>query len=128
MRKNLSQNLKSLGKTGEDLASEYLQKQGYSIIDRNVSIYHGEIDIIAIYNHQTIFVEVKTRSSDAYGSPSEAVTAKKLHVLIRTAELYLQKHPNVPQLFRIDVVSLVVGKDKTIVSFVHDKSVTDEWY
>jgi putative endonuclease len=128
MRKNLSKNLKSLGNIGEDLASEYLQKQGYRILDRNVFLYHGEIDLIALQNKETVFVEVKTRTSDMFGFPSEAVTAKKLHVLIRTAELYLQNHPNLPQQFRIDVVSLIVGKDNSVISFVHDKSVTDEWY
>ena len=58
----------SFGKKEEDLAVKYLQVQGYKILDRNFRIRGGEIDIIALHNNSFIYVEVKTRSNDKFGT------------------------------------------------------------
>ena len=68
---------KNLGDRGEAAAAEYLEKKGYTILNRNYYICHGEIDIIAKDGDCTVFVEVKTRRSDKYGSGLEAITVSK---------------------------------------------------
>lgn len=95
-----------LGKRGEDLAREFLTKQGYKIIEQNYSKRYGEIDLIAIHNNILVFIEVKTRTSNQYGTPLESITPWKLKAVIRSAEYYKLTHKNLPDLMRIDAVSV----------------------
>ena len=97
------------GKYGEDLAAEYLKKQGFKIIDRNFRIRGGEIDIVALEQDVLVFIEVKTRSSAAFGSPLEAITPWKLRALVKTAQFYKVKHRNLPDAMRIDAVSVKIN-------------------
>ncbi len=85
-------NNKDLGKKGEDIACEYLIKNGYQIIERNKHFSKFcEIDIIAKYKSKIIFVEVKTRKSNAFGSPMEAITKQK-YTHIKTGVIsYIQE-------------------------------------
>ena len=94
------------GKKGEDLACDFLKKQGYKIIERNFRIRGGEIDIIAQDGNTLVYVEVKTRTSHQFGYPEEAVTRWKLRFLERAAKYYRnnRKYINLPALERIDVV------------------------
>ena len=80
---------KEFGNTGEDIATEYLEKQGYIILERNFYCKQGEIDIIAKDKNEVVFVEVKSRSDVGYGLPSEAVTKQKIKHLCRTARYFL---------------------------------------
>lgn len=96
------------GKRGEDLAASYVEKQGYKILDRNFRIRGGEIDIVAIDGDTLAFIEVKTRSSQEFGSPLEAITPWKLRALIKTAQFYKIKQRNLPDLMRIDAVSVTI--------------------
>ena len=66
-----------LGKNGEDIATNYLQSIGYLIMERNYTAKQGEIDIIARDNKEFVFIEVKTRSSNQFGRPAEAVDSIK---------------------------------------------------
>ncbi len=84
---------KTLGRCGEDAATAYLKKNKYKIIERNYRNKAGEIDIIAQKNDDLVFVEVKTRSSDAFGTPSEAVTYYKKRNMVTTAKWYLANNP-----------------------------------
>ena len=83
-------NKREIGSFKEQKACEYLCAQGLKIIDRNFSCRSGEIDIIAIKEGVLHFVEVKTRTGDRYGYPSEAVTATKQTRIKKAAEQYLQ--------------------------------------
>lgn len=96
----------SLGKYGEDLASKFLQKMGYKIIERNFRIRGGEIDIIAIDGKTLVYLEVKSRTSHQFGLPEEAVTIHKLNFLKRAAKFYRNNRRNLPSLERIDVVAI----------------------
>lgn len=78
-----------LGMMGEKLALDYLKKNRFKILETNYRSNHGEIDIIARKKKTLFFIEIKTRSSDAFGTPAESVTAKKQEHLIKTAEYYL---------------------------------------
>ena len=98
---------------GEDKACEYLKKLGFKIIERNFRKGYGEIDIVAIDQSEKekvlVFVEVKTRTSNSYGSPLEAITYWKLKSLIRTAQYYKMTHRNLPDALRIDAVSVLLN-------------------
>jgi len=96
----------SLGKKGEEIAVNFLQKQGYKILERNFKKRYGEIDIVALDGNSLVFIEVKTRFSEEYGSPEESVTSWKLRQIAKTGEFYKLLHPEFPDLLRIDVVAV----------------------
>ena len=97
-----------LGKWGEDQAANFLMGKGGKILEKNVRTPYGEIDLIAEFNGDLVFVEVKTRSSSIYGNPEEAVTAGKLSHMIDSAESYLQEHPEISADWQIDVVAVLM--------------------
>ncbi len=100
-------NTKITGNAGEDLACRYLQKQGYTILERNKHYSRFcEIDIIAKYKNTTVFVEVKTRKSAAFGTPSEAVTKTKYENLKKGVHFYLSE--NKIKDYRIDLISITL--------------------
>ena len=82
-----------LGRRGEDLAAQFLADAGYTVIDRNWRCARGEIDLVALDGNDTVFVEVKTRSSTAFGHPFEAITTQKLARLRRLATAWCEAHP-----------------------------------
>lgn len=124
------------GKIGEQKASLYLQKKGYHLIEKNFRKRYGEIDIIAIdtstcelaNSRQSqptlVFVEVKTRFSHEYGCPEEAVTSWKIKTLIRSAQYYKLLHRELPDLMRIDVVSVEIDSEGEVKSIRHIKNIT----
>lgn len=96
---------------GEDIASKYLEKKGYRIIERNFRKGYGEIDIITTKSNVLVFVEVKTRTSNKYGTPAEAITYPKLKSLIRTAEFYKTINPKLPDHMRIDAILVTLNNN-----------------
>lgn len=97
-----------LGRYGEDLAAQHLQASGLLLLDRNWRCRDGELDLVARDRDGTVvFVEVKTRSSSAFGEPSEAVGPVKARRLRRLAARWLQEHPGGARPLRFDVVSIV---------------------
>lgn len=78
-----------LGKKGEQLAVEFLEENGYEILDRNWTFQKAEIDIIAQKESLLAIVEVKTRSSLDFGSPQDFVKAKKIQLLIKAVNAYI---------------------------------------
>lgn len=108
-----------LGRWGEQLAEKFLQQQGYKILNRNFRTPYGEIDLIARKACVLVFVEVKTRSSNSFGNPEEAVTASKLTHIIESAESYLQEYPELEQDWQIDVIAIrkISGQHPEIVHF-----------
>jgi len=100
-----------IGKWGEDAASEHLLQKGYEIIGRNVRTPYGEIDIVAKQEDTTIFVEVKTRTSNKMGLPEESITTRKREHMIACAEHYTAE--NEIDNWQIDVIS-IEGKPGTM--------------
>ena len=90
---------------GEDIAVKYLKKKGYEIIERNFHTRYGEIDIIARNDGVLIFVEVKRRSSESFGTASAAVTSTKQKKIIKSAEYYCMMEKIQP-LCRFDVIAI----------------------
>jgi putative endonuclease len=96
-----------LGRRGEKLAAEHLIATGMTIVETNWRCPLGEIDVIALDAGETVFVEVKTRSSVAFGHPLEAITAQKLARLRRLAAAWCDEHPGSHDRIRIDAIAIV---------------------
>lgn len=101
-----------VGRWGERLASERLKAEGYEILASNVHTPYGELDLVARKQGVIAFVEVKTRSSDAFGLPEEAITAQKRSHLIQSAQAYLQSHPELDEDWRVDVIAIRILPDE----------------
>ena len=96
---------KTFGDIGEEFAAQHLKKNKYKILERNYIAGKGEIDIIAFKKGVTVFVEVKTRSGDEYGTAADAVTYSKRKKLIETATRYIMdKDPDTA--YRFDVIEV----------------------
>ena len=105
---------KLLGKEGEDLAARFLTKQGYKILERNYRTRSGEIDLIALHRGEIVFVEVKTRTNNAFGAPELAVTPNKQQRMIKAALGYI-KHKRLHQVpCRFDVVAISAAAEKDV--------------
>ena len=94
-----------LGKLGEELAVEYLQKEGYEILETNWVFQKAEIDIIAKKGEIIAVIEVKTRSSIEFGSPEEFVKPKKIQLLVKAVNEYIISN-NLDSEVRFDIVSI----------------------
>lgn len=105
-----------IGRKGEDIASIYLEKIGYKIIERNFRCKQGEIDIIAKDRNEIVFIEVKTRTNNLYGEPIEAVTEYKRNNILKTIKYYLYIHHLEKAFIRIDVIQIYIKSDKTYLN------------
>jgi len=95
-----------LGHRGEEIAVEHLRSLGYQILHTNWRFLHLELDIVARDGDELVIVEVKTRGSNNYEHPSEAVSNRKIRFLINAAEAYIIEH-NVNLETRFDVISII---------------------
>ncbi len=95
-----------LGARGEQLAVEYLEKRGVTIIARNVHTPYGELDLLGFLDETLIVFEVKTRRTGTYGYPEDSISATKRQHLMASAQAYIQDHPELPDQWRIDVIAI----------------------
>lgn len=108
-----------LGKTGEDVAAQYLLQKGYKIVERNFYCRQGEIDIIAKDKNELVFIEVKTRTNQTYGRPIDAITTYKQKHLIKSIEYYIFKYRLEDALIRIDAIEVYPkGENKYFVNHI----------
>ncbi len=107
-----------LGKRGEDIAVQYLQGKGFKILTRNYRQKSGEIDIICKDHDIYVFVEVKTRSTVAFGHPLEAITRHKQHQISVTALNYLSRHNLLDEPARFDVVGVICSHPDPDISHI----------
>jgi putative endonuclease len=98
------------GMMGENLACEFLGKNGYEIIERNFRCPGGEVDIVARQHDTLVFVEVRTKSSQQFGSPEESITPTKMEHLRNAAAYYWQSRNNLPESWRIDVIAIEMNR------------------
>jgi putative endonuclease len=99
----------SKGAAGEVLAARFLRDKGYTLLTSNYHSRFGEIDIIACDREYIAFVEVKTRQEGALYAPKEAVTRAKQQRILKTAAVYLSRHPTGLQP-RFDVIEIVTQR------------------
>lgn len=109
---------KEIGKYGEDIASSYLEKLGYSIICRNFVTSTAEIDIIAIDKNEYIFVEVKTRISKRYGEGIDAITESKKKHIINAAKYFIYKNKLENENIRFDIIEVYINEKSKIINHV----------
>jgi putative endonuclease len=110
----MSDNHQDLGKIGETIASNYLEKNGYTILAKNYRRKFGEIDIIARERDYLVFIEVKTRATASHGHPLEAVTFKKQKQISKVAQCYLAENNLFDTAARFDVVSVTLTQNKQV--------------
>ena len=108
-----------LGKEGELIAQQFLQKKGFKILECNWQQIRYEVDIIAYDKKFLVFIEVKTRSSMRYGFPDESVNFKKEKMLIEAAEIYLEKKDLYNEV-RFDIVSVIKNEKEERVYHIVD--------
>ena len=95
------------GEYTESLACEYLEEKGFKLLERNFNCRFGEIDLIMQDKNSLVFVEVRYRNNNNFGSGAESVTTNKQSKLIKTASAYLQRHAKLNKYpARFDVVSI----------------------
>lgn len=107
------------GKKGEQMASEFLMSNGYTILEMNWQVGHLEVDIIASTEDMLVFVEVKTRKSNLFGEPEEFVGLPKQRNLIRAANIYIEK-TGITKEVRFDIVSVILSEGVESVKHIAD--------
>ena len=100
-----------LGKWGEEVATAYLRDKGYIIVERDWHSQHRDLDIIALDDGVMVFIEVKTRQSDAFAYPDQTITRKKLQNLQLAINHYVKSN-KVTRRFRIDIITVIGDGDK----------------
>jgi len=115
----------TLGKWGEELATNYLISQGYEIITTNYRTKCGEIDIIATKDDRIIFCEVKTRTSLKYGTPASSVTPEKRNHIIRVSQCFLNSEKWEYFCPRFDVIEIYHFNEVTINHMISAYEVDD---
>jgi putative endonuclease len=113
-------NRRSQGKAGEELAAQYLEGNGLKILERNYRFERGEIDLIAEEGEELVFVEVKARRSDIYGSPEDAVTEEKQEQVHAVADGYLFERDIDNRPCRFDVVAIEFKNGCTEIRHIRD--------
>jgi putative endonuclease len=110
---------KEIGSYGEMLSINYLIKNGYFILDKNYRNRFGEIDIVCKKDDILVFIEVKSRYTNTYGSPIESVTYYKQKQIIKISKLYitLKKYTNID--IRYDVIEVVLNNKNQLFSINH---------
>lgn len=95
-----------LGKWGEDTAAEFVEKQGYEILERDWKSGHHDLDIIAKDKGTLVIIEVKTRRNRLFGDPEEAIDYKKRQSLQSAINHYVKSH-HIKAPVRFDIISIV---------------------
>lgn len=101
---------RSKGNRGEDIAAVYITQHGGKILARNHYVRGGEVDIIFAEADVTVFCEVKLRASDKYGTPAEAVDARKQKRICTAALDYAVRHKIIDETLRFDIIEINNGK------------------
>jgi len=108
-----------LGIEGEKLAVQHLTKKGYEILETNYRFQKAEVDIIAQKAEILAVVEVKTRTSADFGNPEEFVSAKKIKLLVKAIDEYVNENDlNVE--VRFDIIAIIFDKQTTSLNHIED--------
>jgi len=106
-----------LGKEGEELATNFLRKKGYEILERNFRFGRDEVDIIAKINEYIVFVEVKTRSSNFLGEPEDEVSTGQQKRIIKVANHYLIEN-DLDNEGRFDIFGIIINQNKKSINHI----------
>ncbi|MBI2999303.1 MAG: YraN family protein [Deltaproteobacteria bacterium] len=109
-----------LGQEGERIAERYLKKEGYRLVERNYRCPVGELDLIALDRRVIVFIEVKTRTDERFGSPLEAVHRLKQQRMIKAALFFLSQHRLHDRESRFDVIGVSFSGREPVVEHVQN--------
>lgn len=112
-----------MGAWGEQLASDYLCKQGYRMIDRNVKTSYKETDLICWQGEDLVFVEVKTRIGARYGEAVEMINDKKIHNMKQAVRAYLLSNRLKFRSVRLDFIAVDVNREGGVAKIRHYKDI-----
>ena len=123
---------RELGKIGENEAASYLGKKGYRVLERNYYTRFGEIDLICAHSNSSgqerlVFVEVKLKQGEDFGTPEEMIDKRKLSQAERMANFYLMANPQISEKyssFSIDAVCIVVDENRRVKRLNHYENLT----
>lgn len=108
-----------LGKKGEDLATNFLLKKGYQILENNYRFQKAEVDIIAQKDKILVAVEVKTRSTPEFGDPQEFLKPQQIKRLVKAIDFYVNEN-NLDVEVRFDIVAIIKNKLGTKIEHIED--------
>jgi putative endonuclease len=108
-----------LGKLGEDLAAKHMLSEGYKILDRNWIYQKKELDIVATDGKSLVVVEVKSRSTDYFEHPADAITLSKIKFLCRATQGYVDMK-DIEMEVRFDVISVIKRNGKFEIEHIED--------
>lgn len=116
------------GGQGEKAAVDFLKDNGYKILVKNYKTKLGEIDIIARDKDTLTFIEVKTRHSDRWGLPSEAISQTKQRQISKVAIMFLKKNKLLDKKARFDIVSIIYSEDMPKLELIKNAFELDQRY
>ncbi|MBU1136932.1 YraN family protein [Patescibacteria group bacterium] len=105
-------------KIGEAVARKYLENKGYEILEQNYRTRYAEIDLVAQKNEVLVFIEVRTKTGELFGSPEETINRKKLKRIWQNADNYVKMKKWNGQ-YRIDAVGIVLNLDSSVARLEH---------
>ncbi len=108
-----------VGNKGEEIAQAYIQKKGYKVKALNWRYQKAELDIVAEYENQLVVIEVKTRSSEEFENPKEAVTIGKQRLIVKAANAYIEEN-DIDLDCRFDIISIFLLKGKVKIEHIED--------
>ena len=116
-----------VGKIGEGLAREYLEKQGFKIVEQNYRTKYAEIDLVAqksslFFSGTMVFVEVRTKIGEQFGSPEDTINRQKLQKVLRNARSY-SAFKRWGGAARIDAICIVLKPDLSVARFTHHENI-----
>ena len=108
-----------LGNWGEDMAVDFLVDKGYEIKERNWRFKKAEVDIIATMENTLVAVEVKTRSTDYFGNPQDFIKAKKIKLLVKAVDEYVNRN-DLDVEVRFDVIAIIKTENEIKIEHLED--------
>ncbi|MCQ0110251.1 YraN family protein [Zhouia amylolytica] len=108
-----------LGKKGEQLAAEYLSKKGYEVLERNYRFQKAEIDLIAIKENTLCVIEVKARSTNVFQNPEDAITQKKIKLLVKAIDNYVYEN-DLDVEVRFDIITILKTSESLTIQHFED--------
>ena len=114
----MTQARRKLGEKGEEIAVKFLKKNRFKILCRNYRCRFGEVDIIALHKKTLSFIEVKTRSSEVYGLPQDAILAEKQRKISKVALEFIQRYKLEDKDARFDVMAIQFSSEGYSIDFI----------
>ena len=114
-----------IGKKGEEIAKKYLEDKGYKIIECNYKTKRSEIDIITQYKNTLVFVEVRTKRGERYGTPEETIDYKKRMRLKQNAAAYIHRR-KYNGFYRIDAMCLLIDENQGLRRIDHYENIVED--